>query len=55
MKKKAEKKRKENWSKGEVEALLTGYIDNHTEIESKFSVKVTAQVKEACWQDILER
>jgi hypothetical protein len=50
-----EKKRKENWSKGEVETLMTGYIENHTEIESKFSLKVTAQVKETCWQDILER
>jgi hypothetical protein len=55
MDKHPDKKRKENWTKGEVEALLTGYINNHSEIESRFSIKLTAQVKEACWQDILER
>jgi hypothetical protein len=55
MDKHPDKKRKENWTKGEVEALLTGYIKHHSEIESRFSIKLTAQVKEACWQDIFER
>jgi hypothetical protein len=33
-----------------VEELMNGYIEHCAVIESKFSLKANAKVKESCWQ-----
>ena len=50
-----EGKRKVNWSKSETNALVTGYIDNFSVLEGKFTPKNTHASKNMTWKTITLR
>ena len=48
-------RRKENWSKDEIEALRCGYYEFSDIIEGKLTPSLTGAMKDATWKRISER